>query len=476
MIRESNNGNPKIALVPLFLISPFLLYFPIINKYFVSDDFKVLNRVCLKKTILIKGFFRPLSDITIYLNYKLGGFNPIVFNCFNLLVHGINSLLLYIFCLRFGFTSDKRLNNQFAFVAGLLFLTYPFHNEGVAWLLGRGASMSCTFALAGMIAALSHYSLLKKILLTCSCYFIGLLAFESIIFYPLIILIFLLIKGVRRKEGILWVTSLSTTLCIHLMIRVLISGSLTGSYGGGFFKTDPVVYLLNIAKTAGRLIFPPTGTLHWLVLVYMAIFVGLGILFLRIIRQEDDNPLIKVIKGLCLCLCISCIVPVFTGISTITSESDRMLYFPSLFLCIIISVLLVFFIRNFFRKSLICFLLLSYNILFLEKNNLHWAIAGDTTQSLIRLVKNRSHGKTYVLDIPEEYRGAFIFRQGLKDALRINSIDPSSIAVVNYLTRDQVNLPPMSTIAQPLPTVNKGDEVIFWDRRRFVRLKSRSEN
>ena len=474
MIGESNNGKSKTGLALFFLISPFLLYFPVIHKYFVSDDFKVLSRVCLEKTILIKGFFRPLSDITIYLNYKLDGFNPMVFNSFNLLAHGINSFLLYICCLRFGIT-DKKLNKQFAFIAGLLFLTYPFHNEGVVWLLGRGASMSCTFALAGIIVMLSRYSLLKRILLTCSCYFIGLLAFESIIFYPFIILIFLLIRGVKRKEGILWVTGLLITLCIHLMIRMLISGSLTGSYGGGFLKTAPAIYLLNMAKTAGRLIFPPTGTWHWLVFVYIAILVVLGILSLRI-RPEGNNPSMKVIKGLCLCLCISCIVPVFTGISTITSESDRMLYFPSLFLCMIISMLLICFIRNSFGKLLICFLLLSYNIFFLEKNNLHWAIAGDTTQSLIRLIKNRPQGKTYILDVPEEYRGAFIFRQGLNDALRINSIDPKGITVMNYLTRDQVDLPPMSTLGQPLPKLNKEDEVIFWDRRTFVRLKSMPKN
>lgn len=468
--------NSKSGRLLFFIVSPFLLYFTVIHKYFVSDDFKVLNRVCLDKTILIKGFFRPLSDITIYLNYKLDGFNPIVFNSFNLLVHGINSFLLCICCLRFGVTSDKSLNKQFAFIAGLLFLTYPFHNEGVVWLLGRGASMSCTFALAGMIVMLSNYSLLKRILLTCSCYFIGLLAFESIIFYPFIILIFLLIKGSKRKEGILWVTSLLITLCMHLAIRMLISGSLAGSYGGGFLKIQPAVYLLNIAKTAGRLIFPPTGALHWLAFVYIATLVVLGILFFRIVRPEGNNPSMKVIKGLCLCLCISCIVPVFTGISTITSESDRMLYFPSLFLCMIISMLLIFFIRNSFGRLSICFLLLAYNIFFLEKNNLHWAIAGDTTQSLIRLIEKKPHGKTYILDVPEEYRGAFIFRQGLNDALRINSIDPSGITVVNYLTKDQVDLPPMATLDQPLPAVNKEDEVIFWDRKTFVRLKSMPKN
>ena len=476
MIKKDFIGNSVAIPLLFFLLAPFLLYLPVLHKYFVSDDFKVLNRVCLQEIIFVKGFFRPLSDITIYLNYRIGGLDPLIFNSFNLLVHGINSLLLYQFCLRLRISADNRLNRQFAFLAGTLFLTYPFHNEAVVWLLGRGASMSCSFALAGLLFLFSHYNLSKRILLTCSCYFIGLFAFESIIFYPFIILIFIFIKGGSRKEKTAWLSGLLLTLCIHLTLRILISGSVTGNYGGGFAKANPVVYMLNIIKTAGRLIFPPSGEAHWLVLVYIAILIPAGWLGIQLIRKAMNPPL-NVVKGLILCLCIACIVPVFTGISTITSESDRMLYFPSLFLCMIVSVLLIFFIRNRSKKLLIFFLLLSYNIFLLETNNFHWAIAGKTTESLVSLLKNKTSGKTYVLDIPEEYRGAYIFRQGLSDALRINSINPARVVVINFLTRDQANLPqtPMVRQRRYALNLNKDDNVIFWDGHSFVRLNHKVE-
>jgi hypothetical protein len=470
MIRKDFIGNNRTVRILFFLISPFLLYLPVIDKYFVSDDFKVLNRVCLQQVILIKRFFRPLSDLTIYLNYLVGGFNPVVFNSFNILIHGINSLLLYQLCTKIRITAHCTLSKSFPFLTAVLFMTYPFHNEGVVWLLGRGASISCGFALAGMLAMLSHFSLQKKILLTCICYFTGLLAYESIIFLPLIILILASVNGMDRKEKQLWIFSLLLTLALHLVIRILISGSIVGSYGDGFFKRDLTNYLLNVPKTAIRLVLPPAGHSHSIIFAYAGILACFIVLSILLIRQMKNKPFMSMLAGPFWCLCVACITPVFSGISTNTSESDRMLYFPSLFLCMVISMLLTFFTVSSFRKLLIFGLLFAYNIFFLEKNNANWALAGDSTRSLVHFLKNKTTGKTYVMDIPEEYKGAYIFRQGLYDALHINGIDSSSLIVVNYLTRDQADLTPRSTFSLSGLVLHKDDEVIFWDKRSFIRL------
>src|SRR5450631_2244316 len=92
----------SIWILFLFVGTSFIIYLPVIDRYFVSDDFNVLYRVCLEHTIFIKRFFRPLSDISIYLNYQLGGINPLVFNSFNMLINGINGWLVYMTCLSLG--------------------------------------------------------------------------------------------------------------------------------------------------------------------------------------------------------------------------------------------------------------------------------------------------------------------------------------------------------------------------------------
>src|SRR3982750_299595 len=168
-------GKPSVLfrLIPfLFIAVSFLIYVPVIGRYFVSDDFKVIYRVCRENTLFIKGFFRPLSDLSIWMNYKLGGFNPTVFNSFNILVHGINAYLVYLTCLCWGQKTDNIKNKRFAIFSSAIFLCYPFHNEAVVWLLGRGASMACLFSL---LALVSYFKIEKnsvKQFFFCFFYFI----------------------------------------------------------------------------------------------------------------------------------------------------------------------------------------------------------------------------------------------------------------------------------------------------------------
>src|SRR5579871_3652800 len=100
--------------VTLFCIASLLLFLPILHNSFLSDDFAVMKRVGADKTIFIRGFFRPLSDVTLYLNYRIGGFNPKGYYLFNILLHGINSYLLFRFCLNWRWANDERKQYLFA--------------------------------------------------------------------------------------------------------------------------------------------------------------------------------------------------------------------------------------------------------------------------------------------------------------------------------------------------------------------------
>jgi hypothetical protein len=86
-----------------------LLYIPVIGNYFVNDDFVVLRKVCLEKELNTDGFFRPLSDISIYANYLLNGFNPLGYTITSIVIHAFNALLLFHFCLRWHFNAQRTL-------------------------------------------------------------------------------------------------------------------------------------------------------------------------------------------------------------------------------------------------------------------------------------------------------------------------------------------------------------------------------
>jgi protein O-mannosyl-transferase len=433
---EAKNKFLRPLLPPaIFIFVSFLLYIPVIGHYFVSDDFKVLGRVCLDHILFIKRFFRPLSDISILINYQWGGLNPVVFNSFNILIHGINAYLVWLTCLSFSHSQHYPARIRFATISAVIFLTYPFHNEAVVWMLGRGASLACLFVL---LAIISFYRIEKrnlKIWCVCLCYFISLSAFESTILFPLIFILLLIYERRNTRSVLNWFFALLLTAGLHLLLRYQVAGSILGSYGRDFFHSGLKNYILNIGKVSGRLIFPPTANSGLLILLFFLLIVFILFFAIRIRLSKKPGPVLSSFLFLAGLLFISCIVPIMTGISTKTSETDRVLYFPSVFLSMLIGIVLVFLIKKQSLKWIALCLILVYNIFFLEKNNLNWRNASRITSLIMEKIQDeKTDGKVYVLNIPKEIKGAYVFRQGFPDALRLYGKDSTHFIAVHYLT------------------------------------------
>jgi hypothetical protein len=512
----------------LFCLASFILFLPILHKSFGGDDFSVLKRVALDRVIWIKDFFRPLSDITLFFNYLVGGFNPAGYYIFSIVIHGISSFLLFRLGLQWKWTEDKQVQKTYAFIAALLFLTYPFHSECIVWGLGRAAEMANLFGMAALVIAVSDLSFGRKIFFACLCYFIGLASYESIIFLPLMILIVLSggataregamrIRGTRigtglRQEGLSgrqagwWILALGSTLIVHLAIRVLVAGGLMGRYGKGFFISGWKYHLENMFKVTGRLFLPPSDNTRLMMLLLggvMAVLLLAVLFFLRRFRHEMA-PKIYLLK-LLLLLCIACIAPVVSGISTRTSEADRLLYFPSFFLSCGIALLLVGVVRNSNRLFLPVAFFIAYNMIQLEKGNRNWLRASDIARSVLNTVLRQDHSKKiFVVNVPDELDGAFIYRQGLPEAVMMRGLDARGLVVVNILKRDQERLLPDSIVSvpagkelriAPVVTIRRGgadslrlsgvdesgtpfelgvgkkDAILYWDKKKLVKLE-----
>jgi hypothetical protein len=444
MQTEKKTTHTFILALPLFIFASFLIYLPVIDHYFVSDDFKVLYRVCLEHTIFIKNFFRPLSDISIFLNYQLDGLNSVVFNSFNIIIHGINSYLVYQTGLYFGRTLEKTKRNFFAISSAAIFLSYPFHNEAIVWLLGRGASMACMFSLLSLI---SYYKIenpgLKK-WIVCFCYFISMSAFESTIFFPLIFILLLNFDKQPARSIQKWLFPLLLALTLHLILRYWVAGTVAGNYGKEFFNSGIKVYFLNIGKVGGRLILPPSGSVHLMTAMFITLIIIPGFFFIRKIVKIRKTQIGQGILYLWGMLVISSIIPVLTGISTQTSETDRLLYFPSVFLCMIAGLLIASYINNFMIKWVILFSILCYNLFFLEKNNLTWKKASSVTRNVAEKIisaeqTGKKGGKIYFIDIPSEIDGAYVFRQGFPEVSLLYGADQSRFMAVSYLSRKEMD-------------------------------------
>jgi protein O-mannosyl-transferase len=202
-------------------------------------------------------------------------------------------------------------------------------------------------------------------------------------------------------------------------------------------------------------------------LVVAGIFIVISVW--KQIRLQAPARLFFLIQSCFLALAM--LLPIMAGVSTRTSESDRFLHFPSYFLCILIA----FIVLHLFKRPVYylgCFLcILLYQVLFLEKNNLNWDKASNAVRQILTIIAaGKPSEKIYVMNLPDEIDGAFVFRNGFTDALLLNHIDTASVMVASRLTRDEeLSVPPLVTGPVNLP-IPSGTQVICWNRKKWVRL------
>ena len=141
-------------------------------------------------------FYRPLTSLSYWLDFKLWGLNPAAFHLTNILLQAINSILLLFILLRLGLAAVP------AFAGALLFSVFPPHFENVAWISGRTDLIS--FLLAAL-SALSFIAFLKKkrrtgLILSALFFLAGLLAKENVFLLPCLFLMALWRKGTKAKD------------------------------------------------------------------------------------------------------------------------------------------------------------------------------------------------------------------------------------------------------------------------------------
>jgi hypothetical protein len=89
------------------------------------------------------------------------------------------------------------------------------------------------------------------------------------------------------------------------------------------------------------------------------------------------------------------------------------------------------------RRLLIVASLCFYNVILLESNNINWMRAGNATYSIIQILKSDSASGICIANLPNETKGAYIFREGFKEALIVNKIDTGRFIIINKLSKEQ---------------------------------------
>ena len=91
----------------------------------------------------VEGHYWPLLYTTFWIEHKLWGFHPFGYHALNLLLHFVNTALVWRLLLRLGVPG--------AWFAAAVFAVHPLHTESVAWVISRKDLLSALFYLSAFL-------------------------------------------------------------------------------------------------------------------------------------------------------------------------------------------------------------------------------------------------------------------------------------------------------------------------------------
>lgn len=129
-------------------------------------------------------YYRPLFNLSFFLNYQLAGPNAWIYHLTNLIFHLIAIWLLW------EFLKVLKIKKPTTILLTAVFAVHPSLVEAVAWIPGRNDTLLAIFFLAAMITFLHSYQ--KKRLLGQLIFFtLALLTKESALVIPILIILYL---------------------------------------------------------------------------------------------------------------------------------------------------------------------------------------------------------------------------------------------------------------------------------------------
>jgi len=232
---------------------------------------------------------------------------------------------------------------------------------------------------------------------------------------------------------------------VYLFIRYASIGAIIGGYGTETHLVFNVIILArNFILYVARLFIPPLPSKEIVIITYflfglltlvMALALTISGNLKAVWKKFDDTN--KFLFFVTASFMISILPMISFGISAVDTQGERMLYLPSVFFSIGIIVFLHSLIRNqiYFRVILIA-LFIFYGVQ-LHITNKNWILAGKTSKSIVHSLKSIGNvNQLFILNLPDNIKGAYIFRHCLFQAARLflNTSTIKNITVISLHT------------------------------------------
>jgi len=437
----------QLIILGVFLVGGLVAYSTILNSWFLSDDFAQIGKVLSGDFSVVwgraqGGFFRPLFILSYVVDTKIWGARPFGFHLTNVVIHSLNAYLTYVVSLRL--TEDLKLTarhrRMIAIAAGVLFLLHPSHTEAVSWISGRADLLATFFCLASLWFYLvyAHGKRPAQLALSLLCFSIALLAKESAICVPFLVIVLGLFIRPAENEGrslrqfILVVALYLGILLLFVAVRSYVIGSLVGGYGVSqhlnfsptwlrdrLLEASVRSVLPSLPSQLSRFLFKPLQSLVFLSFSLACAGVVAAAIILRRrwygsadLREQNRFLLILV------ALFLFALLPVINlRLTLYQTQGERFLYLPTVFSC-----LLMAYLTAIVRRRMLCFVILICVVGFyavrLYQTNRSWSEAAQLSRSITNeLVDAATRDRLVILNAPDNLRGVPVFHNGLPEAI-----------------------------------------------------------
>jgi hypothetical protein len=206
--------------VIIFGVTIFL-YYPIFRYGFFQDDFLHLINTQVPITGLLKFFtdnsaiyYRPLGiQLAYWLQQKIFGPQPIYWHSFGLLVHLLNTGLVYALIAKI--TNNRRVS----FLAAFFYATSAIHSNSLFWLAETNLLLGALFVFLGLNLYISRRFVLSLII-----FIAGLFVHEVVLTFPVLVILL-------RRPTKLYFAGLALPAMGYLFFRlVILPIPVTGTY------------------------------------------------------------------------------------------------------------------------------------------------------------------------------------------------------------------------------------------------------
>ncbi|NTW33679.1 MAG: glycosyltransferase family 39 protein [Bacteroidetes bacterium] len=158
--KESFKEIPKWTPIAILVFTTLIYIKALFNDFAWDDEIYIMRNPFLRdfsingiKVIFTSFYFsnfHPITTLTYFLEYKCFGINPFPYHLVNILLHLLNTWLVFKLVEQL---SNKKIT---ALVVSLLFAVHPMHVESVAWISERKDILYSLFYFLSLLSYLRY--------------------------------------------------------------------------------------------------------------------------------------------------------------------------------------------------------------------------------------------------------------------------------------------------------------------------------